>query len=121
MSRSCKKPRPVLTLSQGNARSTALKAVAKANKLELEIVDDVQEGGVKADYLLLNKLGKVPTFQGSDGYVLSECIAIAIYRMYPTTYLLLFQEHPFTANSRSRTFYDEKYYQHSYPCLKTTC
>lgn len=37
--------------------------------------------GVSTDYLLLNKLGKVPTFQGADGYVLSECMAIAIYRM----------------------------------------
>lgn len=31
------------------------------------------------EYLKYNKLGKVPTFVGADGYVLSECIAIAIY------------------------------------------
>lgn len=36
--------------------------------------------GVSDDYRKLNKLGRVPTFQGSDGYVLSEVIAIAIYR-----------------------------------------
>jgi elongation factor 1-gamma len=63
----------------GNPRSTALKAVAKANKLELEIVDTEPGKGVSTEYLSLNKLGKVPTFVGADGYVLSECIAIAIY------------------------------------------
>jgi len=61
-----------------NPRSTALKAVAKANSLELELVDTAPPN-VDANYLLLNHLGKVPTFQGADGYVLSECIAIAIY------------------------------------------
>jgi elongation factor 1-gamma len=35
---------------------------------------------VSEDYLKLNKLGKVPTFEGADGFVLSECIAIAVYR-----------------------------------------
>jgi len=62
-----------------NPRSTALKAVAKANNLDIEIVNTEPEKGVSTDYLLLNKLGKVPTFQGSDGYILSECIAVAIY------------------------------------------
>jgi hypothetical protein len=38
---------------------------------------------VSADYLKLNKLGKVPTFEGADGFVLSECIAIAVYRKCP--------------------------------------
>ena len=69
-----------LHTAAGNARSTAIKVVAKANNLELDIkehtfpIDD-------ANYLLVNHLGKVPTFVGADGYVLSECIAIAIYRM----------------------------------------
>jgi len=35
--------------------------------------------GVSDDYRKLNKLGKVPTFEGADGYILSECMAIAIY------------------------------------------
>jgi elongation factor 1-gamma len=30
-------------------------------------------------YRKINPLAKIPTFVGSDGYVLSECIAIAIY------------------------------------------
>jgi elongation factor 1-gamma len=54
--------------------------VAKANKLDLEIVEVETGVNASADYKKLNKLGKIPTFQGSDGYVLSECIAIAIYR-----------------------------------------
>jgi glutathione S-transferase len=35
--------------------------------------------GLSADYLKLNKLGKVPTFVGADGYTLHEAVAIAIY------------------------------------------
>jgi len=35
--------------------------------------------GVSNDYLKLNKLGKVPSFVGADGYELTESIAIAIY------------------------------------------
>lgn len=66
---------------QRNPRSTAIQAVAKANKLDLEIVDtDVTKGPVlSTEYLKLNKLGKIPSFVGADGYELTECIAIAIY------------------------------------------
>jgi hypothetical protein len=42
---------------------------------------------VSADYLKLNKLGKVPTFEGADGFVLSECIAIAVYCKYPAPFI----------------------------------
>ena len=38
---------------------------------------------MSAEYLQLNKLGKVPTFEGADGFVLTECIAIAVYRKCP--------------------------------------
>lgn len=75
-------PSGQLTAAQGNPRSTAIRAVAKANDLELEIVETEPAKGVSPDYLKINKLGKVPTFVGSDGYVLTECIAIAIYRTY---------------------------------------
>jgi len=37
------------------------------------------EQGISTEYLKLNKLGKVPTFEGADGFVLSECVAIAVY------------------------------------------
>ena len=71
----------MLTLrQQGNPRTTSLLAVAKANNLKLDLVHTEPAKGVSTDYLKLNKLGKVPTFEGSDGYILSECIAIAIYR-----------------------------------------
>ncbi|KAL1878087.1 hypothetical protein VTK73DRAFT_8138 [Phialemonium thermophilum] len=63
---------------EANPRSTAIRAVAKANDLELKVVE-VDTTNPPADYLKYNKLGKVPTFVGDDGYVLYECIAIAIY------------------------------------------
>ena len=53
--------------------------MAKANKIDLEIVETQTSANAPADYLKYNKLGKIPTFVGADGYVLSECIAIAIY------------------------------------------
>ncbi|KFY07012.1 hypothetical protein V492_07522 [Pseudogymnoascus sp. VKM F-4246] len=68
-----------LFTSEGNPRSTAIKAVALANNIELEIVNEDPKVGVSAEYLQTNPLGKIPTFVGADGFVLSECIAIAIY------------------------------------------
>lgn len=65
---------------QANPRSIAIRAVAKANKLDLEIVDtDNTKGPLSTEYLKINKLGQVPSFVGADGYELTECIAIAIY------------------------------------------
>lgn len=73
------------TFSQNNPRSTAIRAVAKANDLQLDIVE-VDTNKPTPEYLKLNKLGKVPTFEGEDGYVLYECVAIAIYsRSSPLT------------------------------------
>ena len=98
------------SIMQGNPRSTAIRAVAKANKLNLEIVLTEPAKGVSQDYLKLNPLAKVPTFVGADGYTLTECIAIAIYGMFN--------------NNQPRVFdgfqHDETYYHFSYPCLKIT-
>lgn len=66
---------------QLNPRSTAIHAVAKANNLDLE-VEEVDTANASAEYLKLNPLSKVPTFVGADGYVLFECIAIAIYSTF---------------------------------------
>ena len=66
--------------TQGNPRTTVLLAIAKANNLKVDLVHTEPAKGISDDYRLLNRLGKVPTFQGSDGYVLTECMAIAIYR-----------------------------------------
>jgi len=64
---------------ENNPRTVPLLVVAKENNLDIELVKTEPSNGVSTDYLKLNKLGKVPTFEGADGYVLSECIAIAIY------------------------------------------
>ena len=70
------------SMAQGNTRSTAILAVAKANKLDLEIVEtDSTKGPLDTEYLKLNKLARIPSFVGTDGYQLTECIAIAIYGM----------------------------------------
>ncbi|XP_014558904.1 hypothetical protein COCVIDRAFT_24648 [Bipolaris victoriae FI3] len=63
----------------GNPRTTSLLAVAKENGLDIEFVDTEPAKGVSTDYLKINKLGKVPTFEGADGFVLTECMAIAVY------------------------------------------
>jgi hypothetical protein len=65
-------------LAQGNPRSTAIRAVATANSLELEEVA-ADTKNPSPDFVKANPLHKVPTFVGADGFVLTECIAIAIY------------------------------------------
>lgn len=86
----------------GNPRTTSLRVVAKENNLDLEFVETVPANGVSTEYLKLNKLGKVPTFEGADGFVLSECLAIAVYRTW-LSFLAL--------RSEDETFF------YSYPCL----
>lgn len=71
---------------ENNPRSTAIRAVAKANDLQLDIVE-VDTTKPTPEYLKLNKLGKVPTFESEDGFVLYECMAIAIYSKFPPTWL----------------------------------
>lgn len=67
---------------QDNPRSTAIKVVAKANNVELNIVEaDTTKPTV--EHLKAHKLGKIPAFFGEDGFALSECIAIAIYSTSP--------------------------------------
>ncbi|KAG8532109.1 uncharacterized protein KY384_003746 [Bacidia gigantensis] len=64
----------------GNPRSIAIRAVAQANKLDIEEVEeDIRKGPLSTEYLKINKLGRIPSFVGADGYELTECIAIAIY------------------------------------------
>ncbi|KAI9158750.1 Elongation factor 1-gamma 1 [Paramyrothecium foliicola] len=61
-----------------NPRSTAIKAVAKANDLELNLVE-VDFASVTPEHVKAHPLGKIPAFLGEDGFALSESIAIAIY------------------------------------------
>jgi hypothetical protein len=100
---------------QNNGRSAAILAVAKANNLDLEVVHIETGPGVSQDYLKINKLGKVPTFVGADGYILSECMAIAIYGTF-----LVFSFSG-TRTQSWATFKDDSSIQFSYPCLKTNC
>ncbi|KAG6064242.1 hypothetical protein E4U32_000414 [Claviceps aff. humidiphila group G2b] len=67
-----------LFTTSDNPRSVAIKAVAKANDLELKI-SEVEFGNADAEHLKANGLGKIPAFVGEDGFALSECIAVAIY------------------------------------------
>ncbi|TGZ81025.1 eEF1-gamma domain-containing protein [Ascodesmis nigricans] len=63
-----------------NPRTTALLAVAKDNNLDVEFVNEDITKGVSENYKKINPLGKVPTFVSANGqFILSECIAIAIY------------------------------------------
>ncbi|KAL4865144.1 hypothetical protein BDV12DRAFT_188398 [Aspergillus spectabilis] len=62
-----------------NPRSLAILAVAKANNLSMEVKTITSSTEAPEEYLQLNPLAKIPTFVGSDGYVLTESIAIAIY------------------------------------------
>merc|ERR1712072_1032667 len=64
-------------MREGNPRSIVQLAIAKANNLELETVEVPQPPA--ADYHKVNSLGKIPSFEGADGFILSETIAIAIY------------------------------------------
>jgi elongation factor 1-gamma len=45
------------------------------------VVETNPQDGLSKDYLNLNRLGKTPTFVGSDGTVLTECMAIALHGM----------------------------------------
>ena len=65
--------------SQDNTRTKALLAVAKENKLDVELIETNPPENVPTDYLKLNPLNKIPTFEGANGFILTECIAIAIY------------------------------------------
>ena len=61
-----------------NARSVVLRAVAKENNLDIELVE-TRPPNVDTDYLKLNPLGRIPTFVSPNGFILTESIAIAIY------------------------------------------
>ncbi|KAL9038602.1 MAG: hypothetical protein Q9214_005212, partial [Letrouitia sp. 1 TL-2023] len=63
-----------------NPRTTAILAVAKAQGVKLDIViHDRNDKESHSQLLQVNSLGQVPVFVGADGYVLTECIPIALY------------------------------------------
>ncbi|RKF79957.1 Glutathione S-transferase psoE [Golovinomyces cichoracearum] len=63
---------------RGNPRTDPIIAIAKANNLDLEIIE-TRPGTTGPEYFKINKLGRIPTFVGSDNFVLHETIAICIY------------------------------------------
>lgn len=67
-----------LTNFKENSRSIAIKAIAKAYGLELDIVHATL-GNPTPEHLAVNKLGRIPTFVDEEGFVLSECMAVALY------------------------------------------
>ncbi|OJD30753.1 elongation factor 1-gamma [Diplodia corticola] len=64
---------------EGHPRTQPILAVAKENGLDIEVVTAQPPESIPEGLLKANKLGKIPTFEGADGYTLHECIAIAVY------------------------------------------
>ncbi|KAL4988990.1 hypothetical protein BDW68DRAFT_157644 [Aspergillus falconensis] len=66
-----------------NTRTIAVLVAAKHNDLELELVET--QANPTADfnkseaYTKIQPLGKIPAFEGANGFTLSEVIAIAVY------------------------------------------
>lgn len=83
-------PAPLLTLFfflaiQGHGRTIPAIVAAKANGLELEIIETAP-GKVAHD---IHPLGKTPAFVGTNGFKLHEAVAIAIYSMYTCPFPLV--------------------------------
>lgn len=97
----------------------SLLAIAKANNLNIELVNTNPGEGVSDDYRKLNKLGRIPTFEGSDGYLLTECIAIAVYRTWHFPPVFPLARCCINCMLERAWPWDEKHIHFSYPCLKT--
>ncbi|KAF1731012.1 Elongation factor 1-gamma 1 [Beauveria bassiana] len=68
-----------LFTAEGNPRSIAIKAVAKANGLDVKIATVDMSAPRTPEHLAGSPIGRVPAFVGEDGFTLHEAIAIAIY------------------------------------------
>ncbi|KAJ3477538.1 hypothetical protein NLG97_g8811 [Lecanicillium saksenae] len=68
-----------LYASEGNPRSIAIKAVAKANGLDIKVTTVDLAVERTAEHLSASPIGRVPAFVGEDGFTLHEAVAIAIY------------------------------------------
>lgn len=55
-------------------------AIAKAQGLKLDLVQVDHIGESRKKLLEINPLGQIPVFVGPDGFVLTECIPITLYR-----------------------------------------
>ncbi|KAJ4145767.1 hypothetical protein LMH87_004603 [Akanthomyces muscarius] len=68
-----------LFASEGNPRSIAIKAVAKANGLDVKVTTVDLSVARTPEHLTGSPIGRVPAFVGEDGFTLHEAVAIAIY------------------------------------------
>lgn len=78
-------------------------ALAKENNLDIEFVE-TPTPVESLEYRKLNPLGRVPTFEAANGWVLTECIAISIY--------CTLHHHLLHSKAQGR----ENFIQYSYPC-----
>ncbi|KAJ5701484.1 Elongation factor 1-gamma 2 [Penicillium malachiteum] len=64
-----------------NGRTLSILVAAKHNDLDLELVQTQPNAAANssAEYRKVQPLGKIPAFEGANGFTLSEVIAIAIY------------------------------------------
>ena len=70
---------------QENGRTIAVLVAAKHNDLDLELVNTIpNSANPNPEYAKVNPLGKIPAFEGANGFTLTEVIAIAIYGMLMT-------------------------------------
>jgi len=87
--------------SQDNGRTISVLVAAKHNGLDLELVK-TQPNSAGTEYSKIHPLGKIPAFEGANGFNLSEVIAIAIYGTLLTSVLFVFsfaiREFPFATH-----------------------
>ncbi|KAL4780549.1 hypothetical protein BJX76DRAFT_337658 [Aspergillus varians] len=66
-----------------NGRTISILVAAKHNDLEIELVETQPNSAAdfnKSDaYTKISPLGKIPAFEGANGFTLTEAIAIAVY------------------------------------------
>ncbi|KAJ6092161.1 hypothetical protein N7467_004130 [Penicillium canescens] len=66
-----------------NGRTLAILVAAKHNDLDLELVKTEANSAATfnsgAEYRKISPVGKIPAFEGANGFTLSEAIAIAVY------------------------------------------
>ncbi|KAJ5980037.1 Elongation factor 1-gamma 2 [Penicillium waksmanii] len=66
-----------------NPRTISILVAAKHNDLDLELVKTTANSSAEfnsgAEYRKVSPQGKIPAFEGANGYTLTEAIAIAIY------------------------------------------
>ncbi|KAL3457809.1 hypothetical protein BJX64DRAFT_268052 [Aspergillus heterothallicus] len=66
-----------------NPRTISILVAAKHNDLELELVETQANSSAEfnssAAYQKIQPLGKIPAFEGANGFTLSEAVAIAVY------------------------------------------